>query len=253
MNYKGFEEKVTRALNHGTEPAASLKEETYYRIKEEIDRIDKGEIKLSKRKKTGAKHIISIGTIAAVLTVSFMMATQPGQAALDKIRQWFEPEKKIVDEIEGMPEDINGKLQESTMGYVLYYDQDRYMVVSEDGIDRIETIEKPENYPPVFMEISQDTERTPEELAAEWEEKLKAEFVKVKNYGWVDWPLDSIMLYANTGNNWNDTVVKYYFVDNTQGGTFVIKQQLFFEASEGHGVRLDNALKEFTIVSLDEE
>jgi len=62
-------------------------------------------------------------------------------------------------------------------------------------------------------------------------------------------PINSIFIYAGGATKWNDPVSKYYFVDNTKGGTFVIKQQLFLEAAEGHGVRFDNMVKEFKIVN----
>jgi RNA polymerase sigma factor (sigma-70 family) len=42
-------------------------------------------------------------------------------------------------------------------------------------------------------------------------------------------------------------VVKYYLIDNGQGGTFVIEQHYFVEASEGHGARFDNMLKQFQV------
>jgi hypothetical protein len=99
------------------------------------------------------------------------------------------------------------------------------------------------------MEISQDKDSTPEELAAQFEEELKADFSKVDAAQKVTEPVEGITIHAiDGGTEWDDEVVNYYLVDNTQGGTFVIKQKYFLEASEGHGARFYNMLKEFTIV-----
>ncbi|MED4970575.1 RNA polymerase sigma factor [Parageobacillus toebii] len=53
--------------------------------------------------------------------------------------------------------------------------------------------------------------------------------------------------HGESGRQWNDEVAKYYLVDNGQGGTFVIEQHYFVEASEGHGARFDNMLKQFQV------
>ncbi|MBE3101640.1 MAG: hypothetical protein IMZ47_05140 [Firmicutes bacterium] len=41
------------------------------------------------RKKSALGKIISIGTVAAVLLITLSTQTQPGQAASEKIRQYF--------------------------------------------------------------------------------------------------------------------------------------------------------------------
>ena len=247
--HDNFEQKISEALKKATDKSSeALHGENFQTILNKIDKIDRGERKMP-RKKSALGKIISIGTVAAVLLITLSTQTQPGQAALEKIRQYFEPEKKIVDQIEGMDEIIDGKLQDSEIGYVLYYDQERYQIVKEDNIDRIEPIENFENIPEVYMEISQDKDRTPEEVAAELKETLKTDFDNVNDAQNVSEPVVGINIHAiNGGTNWDDEVVNYYLVDNTKGGTFIIKQKYFLEASEGHGTRFYNMLKEFVIV-----
>lgn len=247
--HDNFEQKISEALKKATDnPSEALHGENLKTILNKIDKIDRGERKMP-RKKSALGKIISIGTVAAVLLITLSTQTQPGQAALEKIRQYFEPEKKIVDQIEGMDEIIDGKLQDSEIGYVLYYDQERYKIVKEDSIDRIEPIENFENIPEVYMEISQDKDRTPEEVTAELKKTLKTDFDNVNDAQNVSEPVVGINIHAiNGGTNWDDEVVNYYLVDNTKGGTFIIKQKYFLEASEGHGARFYNMLKGFVIV-----
>jgi hypothetical protein len=249
MARDSFDDKISEALKRSTKQSSeALHEENFRRIMNKINDIDKGDRKMPKRKSALGK-IISIGTVAAVMLITIGTFTQPGQAALEKIRQYFEPEKQVEHEIEGDKEVIDSRLQQSEMGYVIYYDQDRYKVVEGEEADRIVMKETYEGIPEVYMEISQNTEKTPEELAAILEAELKADFSKVNPAENVTDPVEGIYIHAiDGGTNWDDEIVNYYLVDNTQGGTFIIKQKYFLEAAEGHGARFYNMLKEFVIV-----
>ncbi len=252
MAQENFEQKISEALKLATDkPSKELHDETFQAIMRRIDKNDKGDRKMLKRKSKIGK-IITIGTTAAVILLALTFNTQPGQAALERIREYFEPEKSIVTEIEGTEEVIDSKLQESEMGYVLYFDQERYKVSTIGDVDRIELIEKADYIPDVYMEISQDKNRLPAAVAKDLEAALKEEFDRVDEIQTVTEPVDGLFLHAiNGGKEWDDVVVTYYLVDNTRGGTFVIKQQYFLEASEGHGARFKNMLKEFVIIPVE--
>lgn len=244
-----FDEKISEALKKGTKQSSeALHEENFRKIMSKINHIEKGDRKMPKGKSALGK-IISIGTVAAVMLITIGTFTQPGQAALEKLRQYFEPQKQVEHEIEGEKEVIDSRLQQSEMGYVIYYDQDRYKIVENGEVDRIVMKETYEGIPEVYMEISQDTDSTPEELAAQLEAELKADFSKVEAAQKVTDPLEAIYIHAiDGGTQWDDEIVNYYLVDNTKGGTFIIKQKYFLEATEGHGARFYNMLKEFVIV-----
>jgi hypothetical protein len=249
MARDSFDDKISGALKRGTKQSSeALHEENFRSILQEINDIDKGEKRMPKRKSALGK-IVSIGTIAAIMLITLVTFTQPGQAALEKIKKYFEPEKKVENEIEGNKEVIDSRLQQSEMGYVIYYDQERYKIVQDGDVDRIVMKETYENIPEVYMEISQDKDKTPEELAGKLEEELKAGFSNVDPAQNVTDPVKGIYIHAiNGGTKWDDEIVNYYLVDNTKGGTFIIKQKYFLEASEGHGTRFYNMLKEFVIV-----
>ncbi len=143
-------------------------------------------------------------------------------------------------------------MQQGALGYVMYYDQERYKVVEDGQLDRYVMKETAEGIPEVYMEISQDLDNTPEELVAKLEAELKADFSKVDAPEEVTDPFEALYIHAiDGGTKWNDPVVNYYLVDDTNGGSFVIKTKYFLEAAEGHGARFHSMLKEFTIL-LDE-
>ena len=136
-----FDEKITKALKNGTKQSSeAVHEENLQSILHKIHEIDKGERKMPKRKSAWGK-VVSIATAAAVMLIVLGTYTQPGQAAWEKIREYFEPEKKVETEIEGSKETVDTRLQQSDMGYVIYYDQDRYKIEEDGEIDRIVTKE----------------------------------------------------------------------------------------------------------------
>jgi hypothetical protein len=246
MAQESFEKKITEALHRGTDEASAMQEKNWKLIKEKIH----GKEGYGLTKSTFQwKRALGIGAVAVAMVFVLSMFSQPGQAALERIRKYFEPEKIVGYEVEGEEEDIDSRLQQGAMGYVMYYDQERYKVVEDGQIDRIVMREAAEDVPEVYLEVSQDLERAPEELAAELEAALKAGFSKVDSPKEVADPLQAIYIHAiDGGAKWDDPVVNYYLIDNTKGGSFVIKTKYFLEAAEGHGARFHAMLKEFTIV-----
>lgn len=248
----GTDKKIKDAILEGTDEAAELKNMVWSNIQKELN-LDDGKVKVLKRrdrrKKRGLLGVIKYGSIAAAVAVVIGVNTQYGQAAVGKIKELFVPNKIVKQEIEGMPSENNMALKESSMKYIIYIDEQMYTMQNLQGKDKIVPKNKAANVPEVFMEIQQIKDKKPEVVAAEVEKELKSKFKTVKSEGAVKEPLSGILLRANSGTKWNDTVVQYYLVDNTKGGTFVIKQQYFMEASEGHGARFYHMLKEFKIVN----
>ena len=244
------DKKIRDAVFQGTEETAELKNMVWNNIQKELN-LDEGKVRSFKRshrrKKNGISEFIKYGSIAAAVAVVIGANTQYGQAAVGKIKELFVPNKIVKQEIEGMPSENNMALKEGSK-YIIYMDEEMYTMQNLEGKDKIVPKNKAENYPEVFMEIEQIKDKKPEVVALEVEKELKAKYKTVKNEGIVKEPLSSTLLRANSGVQSKDTVVQYYLVDNTKGGTFVIKQQYFMEASEGHGARFYHMLKEFKIV-----
>lgn len=251
MSNESFDKKVREALLRGTyEPTDEMLEKNRKIIMERIEKMEETNMT---RKANRWKKAVGISAAAVVTTLALGgIFTQPGQAALEKIRQYFEPEKVVEYEIEGDKEDIDSRLQQSEMGYVIYYDQERYKIVEDGEIDRIVMKEEYPDIPEVYMEISQEVDTSPEELADKLAADLKGDFSKVDGPKKVDEPLKAVHIHAiDGGTQPTDPIVNYYLVDNTKGGTFVIKMKYFLEAAEGHGARFHQMLKNFAVVDLE--
>lgn len=98
------------------------------------------------------------------------------------------------------------------------------------------------------MEITLEN-KSPEKLAGEIHSLLKA-YPTLLDVRKVELPKPAWEVYAvggTGGKAWNDEVIRYYVFDNKHGGSFVVKQQYFLEAEEGHGDRFRQILKEFHI------
>ncbi|MBE6068102.1 MAG: hypothetical protein E7211_10505 [Clostridium lundense] len=241
------DKKIKDALLQGTEEVTELKNMVWSNIERELN-LDMKKKENVKRKRNKMTSFMKYGSMAAAITLVIGLNTEYGQAAVDKIKEIFVPNKVVKQQVEGMDEDSNVALKEGSAKYIIYIDEERYTMTKMDGKDKIAAKIKGENTPEVFMEISQVEGKKPDAIASEIEEELKGKYQKVENRGNVNYPLKSTLIYANSGMNFNSTVIRYYLVDNTKGGTFVIKQQLFVEAEEGHGARMDNMLKEFKII-----
>jgi hypothetical protein len=246
------DKKLKEALLQGTDEAVELKDMVWNNIERELnlDRSKKKNMtRSSRRKKNNISSFVRYGSIAAAVAIVIGMNTQYGQAAVGKIKEIFVPNKVVKQELEGTTSENKVTLKESSMKYVIYIDEELYTMQSSEGKDKIVTKNKYENFPEVFMEIQQIKDKKPGVVASELQKELKGKFKKVDEAKVVKEPVNSTFIYANNGSKWNDTVVKYYLVDNTKGGTFIIKEQLFLEASEGHGARFDNMVKEFKVVN----
>lgn len=242
------EKKINEALLKGTYEITELKNMVWNNIESQLD-LKKGKRIDVKGKKNNLRRFLKYGSIAAVIAIVGLANTQYGSAAVNKIKEMFAPNKTVEEKIEGIGEKKNVSLQEGSSKYIIYIDEKLYTMKTVEGKDMITPKVKAENLPQVFMEIQQVEGKAPEALVEEKVKALKGKYKRVDNMGKVKEPINGILIYTDGGSKWNDIVEKYYFVDNTKGGTIIIKQQYFVEASEGHGARFDNMLKEFKIVN----
>lgn len=268
MEDKKFDELISKGLKNETDAAAALKDQVWKNIEQKILEHDVQEFKASreqgvtrmstysrKKKKKGKGRVAAAVVAAGIIIVSVVtFNTETGQAFISQIRQMFEPEKQIVEQIEGMDENTGTKLHENESpdvleaDYIIYVDEERYTASKKDGVHRIEAMIEGDIYPDVYMEITQDVERKPDEIVEELRHQLLEEFPTVTEIEQVTDPVQGYQVRALAGQEWNSEVIVYYVASNELEGSFIFKQAYFLEASEGHGVRMNNMLKEFQIV-----
>lgn len=241
INEKNLEE----ALLKGTDDAVKLKAMVWSNIEKRLDSEEVKTVNIKKKKMGILKYA---GIAAAFLAIFLATNPQYVDAAVDKIKELFVPTKTIEQSLEGNDEKVQVDLEVSPQKYVIYIDKSHYKLEKVDGKDIIKPIKQAEGYPEVSMTIEQ-VDKAPADALADIEKELKSTFKEVKESEQVTEPVKGLSILAVNGSKWNDTVVNYYVVDNTKGGSFIIKEQYFLEASEGHGARFYNMLKEFKIVN----
>lgn len=245
MTQNDFDKKIKEALLKKTDEILSVQEELKRKLEQQLFIEKERTMKKSKRKRGKVAFLISF---AAVLVLSFVFfQTDAGYALVDKVKSLFEPEKKIIQEIEGQEEETDVQLQEGKEAkYVIYIDEERYRFEG-DLITTKEPLGEP--YPEVSMEIIQELEKSKEEVIEAIKEELADKGYIVAFEQEVDDPKSGYVIYsvADEKREWN-TPVEKYFILTEENHLFVFKQKFFVEAEEGHGARFSAMIKDFHIV-----
>ncbi len=241
--------------------AEETKEEMWGRIEAMLDSEPAAPTRTGTRARTTRKQTkrsdrtmrklkITMGVAVAVMAFGVFLAMPAGTAFMNEVKEWFAPEKKVEVEVEGQKEETDQKLhQNEESKYVIYYDQERYKLVQEEGKDVITTKEPlPEQYPEVSMTIEQYKNEKPEELIERLSGGLSGKYGDVREVERVTEPVQGYMVRALAGKEWNSEVVVIYVVDNRKQGSFAITEKYFLEAAEGHGARFHQMLKEFKVL-----
>ncbi|RXJ02429.1 hypothetical protein DS745_06925 [Anaerobacillus alkaliphilus] len=260
MEEKNVDKEIKASLLKNTDDASRQKEDIWAQIESKLDlKTEEIPMKLeprSTRRNTNHKKSKGwlTGTIAAaVLLGIFTTSTDTGQAFVSSIREYFAPEKTVVEEIEGMPEEKEVVLKEGKAGYIIYIDEERYSLIQEGDMDKVVfNQELSDIYPEVSMSIRQIEDKTPEVVAEEVHAELTNSFATVDEITPVTDPVEGLLVSAIDGNEWDSVVRKVYVVSNEKEGSFVIEQRYFLEASEGHGARFHHMLREFQVVEIEE-
>lgn len=192
-----------------------------------------------------------IFTGIAGLTVAFSLLTDTGTAVVIEMKELFIPEKQVIQNIEGIDEEVEVQLNEGKNAeYVIYVDETRYKLTSRDTSDIITPVHPvPDHYPEVTMEIKQVQNEKPEVLVEKIAAELKKEFAEIREIEAVKDPIIGFKLHGKSGNNPDSKIVTVYVISNGKEGSFVITQLYFLEAAEGHGARFHHMLKSFKIIN----
>lgn len=245
------DKRAKEALDKRTEQQThSLQDEIWNGLEQELfseKQKHRGEVKKMKKKNRIVPIIL---TAAAALAIVFSFTTDTGTAFMKGIKDLFVPEKEIIQSIEGQDEETDVHLNEGTNSdYVIYLDETRYKMMNGEDSDIITTIEPlPAQYPEVTMEIKQVADETPEDLVSKIETELKKDFPELRAVETVTEPVEGFWLHGVAGSDAKSKVVTAYVISNGKQGSFVITENYFLEAAEGHGARFHHMLESFEIV-----
>lgn len=251
-----FDHELSCSLMKGTERSGAMQDEVWRRIRQQLEQESTPTVKADGGMRQGAlqhrrqRWWAPAVAVAALLWAGGFFAFVPtGQALVDQVRAWFAPEKTVVVELEGMSESATVELQEGP-GYVIYFDENMYRMVYGEAADRIVPAQElGEMYPEVYMEIRSVSE-APEDVVQSIYNIIRNE-PTVLAPRQVDDPVSAWELYAVGGTGglaWDDPVVRYYVFSDGGEGSYVVQQQYFLEAEEGHGERFKMMLKEFYLL-----
>jgi len=246
-----FDERAKEALDKRTDQETiGLKEKIWNDLEKELfseEKVNRGAVKILKKKNRVIPIII---TTAAALIIAFSLQTDTGMAFIKGIKDMFVPEKVITQSIEGQDEKTDVNLNEGADAeYIIYVDETRYKMINGDKADVITTIEPlPEKYPEVTMEIRQVADQKPEALVKKFETELKKDFPELRAVETVTEPVEGFLLHGLNGSDWDARVVHAYVISNGKDGSYIITQNYFLEAAEGHGARFHHMLESFEIV-----
>lgn len=244
--YKDIDKKIEESLEEMSNFHPTEKDEIWNTLEKELFPINNVK-KKSKKRKWGL-----LLAAAAVMLLAFGSQTETGSALVDKVRSMFEPEKEVKQSIEGTEEDTNLQLNEGKGSeYVIYVDEERYVMNKRESGDYITTKEPlGDRYPEVSMTITQVRDQGTNAVYADMKSKILSEYPITILEEKVTEPTAGKMLFAKKDSNeWDNELTKIYVIDNKAGGSFIIQQKYFAEAEEGHGARFDHMLKEFQIIS----
>lgn len=228
-----------------------LREEIWNELELELFS-EKQQSKGEKNKMKKKNHVIPLViAVAAALLIVLSLQTSPGMALIKSIQDMFVPEKEINQGIEGQEENTEVHLNEGKDAeYVIYIDETRYKMMRGEHADIITTIDPlPEKYPEVTMEIKQVQNEKPESLVQKIEAELTKDFPELREIETVTEPVEGFLLHGAAGSQWDSKIIHVYVISNGDEGSFVITENYFLEAGEGHGARFHHMLESFEIIA----
>src|SRR5690625_201572 len=239
LNNPHENKKLTKKLKGWTKVDQNIQRETWEKIDQQLFQKDK------QKKVLRRNWLMAISAAAIILVAMFGFLTETGQAVVKEIKDLFVTEKQQDIEIEGDKETTDVELHANELlDYVIYIDKDSYKMEQLDDIDRIITQEPlGENYPEVYMEISQEIGKTKEEMIDEIKTLLINDGLPIIHEETISEPIEALEITGyeqddSTGdmhNDWDSIIHKYLIVEVSTEQLFIIKQAYFLEASEGHG------------------
>lgn len=246
-----LDDQIKKAFNQKNRlETDDLQEDIWFNLEKELfpeTTTSKGVRKVKKTKKQVLSLIVAV---AAALLIAFSLKTSTGMAFIKSIQEIFVPEKEITQSIEGQDEQTEVHLNEGKNSeYVIYIDETRYKMVHDGNVDIITTIDPlPARYPEVTMKIEQFPTEKPEDLVQQIESELKQDFPELREIENVTEPVEGYLLHGAAGQEWDSDIIHTYVISNGHEGSFLITENYFLEAAEGHGARFHHMLESFEIV-----
>lgn len=198
---------------------------------------------------------------ALVLFGALFLQTAPGAAAaeyvVEKVSSLIEtlfPPKEITIMVEGAP--VEGQYSavgqepesgaEFTPGFAIYIDTESYTMTEENGVSIIRPVDFSPDLPTCGMDIVHLPDITVQEAAEAAKAEIPSDWEVSETEAW--FMPDSLSFFARSGWEWDSVCKQVFLIPDGQQGVFQVTIQYFFEAAEGHGVRLLSMLQTFSVI-----
>lgn len=143
--------------------------------------------------------------------------------------------------------------EEEAVDFLIYVNEDQFFIREEDGLYSIRSISPlPENFLELGLDILHLPGTAPNTAKADAEAALRDRYEAVTSEEMAAALPGSLYLRASAGTDWNSEQAELWFVDDGQGGAFVLTARYFLEAEEGMGMRFRDMVSSFRVVSLSE-
>lgn len=143
--------------------------------------------------------------------------------------------------------------QEEAVDFLIYVNEEEFFIREDQGLYSIRSASPlPENFPEVGLDILHLSGTAPDVAKADAGAAMNDRYEEVTSEEMTAALPGSLYLRASAGTDWDSEQAELWFVDDGQGGTFVLTSRYFLEAEEGMGMRFRDMVSSFRVVSLYE-
>lgn len=137
--------------------------------------------------------------------------------------------------------------------FLIYVNEEQFHIREEDGLYSIRSNNPlPEGFPECGLDIAHLTGTSPDEAIQSAAEALSGRYTEIFQEDESAVFPQCRYLRASAGTDWDSEQAQLWFVSDGQGGTFVLASRYFLEAEEGLGMRFEDMVSSFRVVSLNE-
>ena len=137
--------------------------------------------------------------------------------------------------------------------FLIYVNETLFSICEENGLYSIRNNNPlPEDFPVCGLDILHLSGTSPAGAREAAEQALKDRYAALLPEEESAVLPESLYLRASAGTDWDSEQAELWFVDDGQGGTFVLTSRYFLEAEEGLGMSFRDIVSSFRVVSLNE-
>lgn len=143
--------------------------------------------------------------------------------------------------------------EEGAANFLIYVNGEQYGIYEDNGLYSIRSTNPlPDGFPPCGLDIFHFSAASPADARAAAAAALTEHYAEVFPEEETAVLPGSLYLRAGNGTDWAAEQIELWFVDDRQGGAFILSSRYFTEAEEGMGMRFRDMASSFRAVSLNE-